>query len=117
MAVSTKIRKQVYQKFDGRCAYCGYEITQGQMQVDHIHPKALNGSDDMENLNPACHPCNNYKVTFSIEELRRQIGRQVERARRYSVNFRLAERYGLIELTGSPVVFYFERARTGRTLE
>lgn len=114
MGFSTEIRKQVHQKFDGRCAYCGHEITQQQMQVDHIYPKALNGSNGMENLNPACHMCNNYKLTFSVEELRRQIGRQVERGRRSSVNFRLAERYGLIELTGNPVVFYFERVSLGQ---
>jgi len=109
MGFSTKIRKQVHQKFDGRCAYCGHEITKQQMQVDHIHPKAFNGSDNLDNLNPACHPCNNYKITFSVEELRRQIGRQVERGRRHSVNFRLAERYGLIEVTNAPVIFHFER--------
>ncbi len=27
-------RKSVYEKFDGRCAYCGREITIKQMQVD-----------------------------------------------------------------------------------
>lgn len=80
------------------------------MQVDHIHPKRRGGSDDIGNLNPSCFACNNYKMTFLIEELRRAVGRQVERARRYSVNFRLAERYGLIKETGNPVVFYFERA-------
>ena len=79
------------------------------MQVDHIKASYCGGSDDMDNLNPACRPCNNYKLTYSIEELRHEISRQVDRARRYSVNFRLAERYGLIAITGNPVVFYFER--------
>lgn len=109
MGFSTKIRKQVHAKFDGRCAYCGYEITQKAMQVDHIKPRYLNGTDDMENLNPACFSCNNYKLTFSIDELRQQISKQVERGREYCVNFRLAERYGLIKTTGAPVVFHFER--------
>lgn len=109
MGFSTKIRRQVHAKYGGRCAYCGDEITQRQMQVDHIKPRYLRGTDDMDNLNPACRPCNNYKLTFSIEELRWQIAQQVERGRKTSVNFRLAERYGLIKVTGAPVVFYFER--------
>ena len=79
------------------------------MQVDHIKASYRGGSDDMDNLNPACRACNNFKVTHSIEELRHEISQQVERGRRYSVNFRLAERYGLIAITGNPVVFYFER--------
>ena len=110
MGFSTKIRKQVHEKFGGRCAYCGHEITQKQMQVDHIHPRSLNGADSMDNLYPACHACNNYKLTFSVEQLRHKIADQVRLARDYSVNFRLAERYGLIEVTNVPVVFHFERA-------
>ena len=109
MGFSTKIRKQVHAKYDGRCAYCGVNISQKGMQVDHIQAKYRNGSDGFENLNPACFACNNYKLTFDIEELRQQIGFQVVRARQKSVNFRLAERYGLIKETGASVVFYFER--------
>jgi predicted restriction endonuclease len=109
MGFPTKIRELVHQKYDGRCAYCGHEITQRQMQVDHIKAKVEGGSDDMDNLNPACRACNNYKLWFSINDLRNKIHDQVRLARQYSVNFRLAERYGLIETTGAAVVFYFER--------
>ena len=108
MGFSTKIRKQVHQKFDGRCAYCGHEITQKQMHVDHIVPKVAYGTDDLENLNPACIACNNYKLFFSLNEFRRKLIDQIRLARDHSVNFRLAERYGLIEITEKPVVFYFE---------
>ena len=117
MGFSTKIRKEVHQKFDGRCAYCGHEITQQQMQVDHIRPRALNGANSMDNLNPSCHACNNYKLTWSLDMLRNRISDQINLARRYSVNFRLAERYGLIEVTGKPVVFYFERVLDRREPE
>ena len=113
--IATKIRKIVYRKYFGRCAYCGHPITQKGMHVDHIHPRRRGGKDNIENLNPACQPCNNYKMTFSIEGLRREIGRQVERGRRYSVNFRLAERYGLIKVTNNPIVFYFETALRRRS--
>lgn len=109
MGFSTKIRAQVHAKYDGRCAYCGVEISQKGMQVDHFKPRYHGGTDDLENLYPACHGCNNYKLTFSIEELRQQIAMQPERAAQKSVNYRLALRYGLIQETGAPVVFYFER--------
>lgn len=109
MGFSTKIRAHVHAKFDGHCAYCGVEISCRQMQVDHINPKYLGGTDAIDNLNPACFACNNYKLTYSIEELRREIAQQVKRARKHSVNFRLCERFGLIEITNAPVVFYFER--------
>lgn len=112
MGFSTKIRRQVHLKYRGRCAYCGHRITQKAMQVDHIVPRNRGGSDDHANLNPACFACNNYKLTYSVDELRKQIATQVEKARRYSVNFRLAERYGLIRTTNLPVVFYFEKCGT-----
>ena len=28
------IREKVYQKYNGRCAYCGYKITLKEIQVD-----------------------------------------------------------------------------------
>jgi hypothetical protein len=60
-------------------------------------------------LMPSCFGCNNYKMTWSMEEFRRNIAEQIERSRRQNINFRLAERFGLIEITGKPIVFYFEK--------
>lgn len=79
------------------------------MEVDHIHPKSHGGNDEMENLMPACRSCNRYKLVFSLEEFRNEIALQVKRARESSLNFRLAERFGLIQETGKKVSFYFER--------
>jgi 5-methylcytosine-specific restriction endonuclease McrA len=41
-------------EFFGGCAYCGGEAT----EMDHFIPKALGGSDDWDNLVPACRTCN-----------------------------------------------------------
>lgn len=114
MGFSTAIRQHLLAKYHGRCAYCGHEITQKAMQVDHIQPSYLGGSDKLPNLNPSCHACNNYKLTYSLEELRHHLSMQVRRARETSVNFRLAERYGLVKETGAVVVFYFERLQALR---
>ncbi|EBA1981653.1 HNH endonuclease, partial [Salmonella enterica] len=40
---------------------------------------------------------------------RKQVSLQVERGRRSSVNFRTAERFGLISVVNKPVVFWFEQ--------
>ncbi len=51
--MTKQIREQVYQKYNGRCAYCGHEIAIKDMQVDHIIPKRLGGADSFENYNPS----------------------------------------------------------------
>ncbi len=58
---------------------------------------------------PACPSCNNYKTVLDLEEFRRGLERQVEQARKHSVNFRLAERFGLITAYETSIVFHFEK--------
>ena len=41
MAISKKLREQVYQKYNGRCAYCGCELAIKDMQVDHLIPNYI----------------------------------------------------------------------------
>lgn len=115
-------RQSVYQKYDGHCAYCGKEITLKQMQVDHIIPlyrKYPNheieqygkkrGTHNLDNLNPSCARCNRWKSDFTLEQFRNEISLQVERLRRDSSAFRMAEDFGLIKsMWGSKVVFHFE---------
>ena len=102
-------RQAVYDKFKGHCAYCGTAIMPKQMQVDHIYPKRNGGTDDIANLNPACRACNCWKTAMDIELFRSEISNQVERLRRYSSAFRMAERYSLVSETKQDVSFYFER--------
>lgn len=40
------------------CRYCGQKAPDVQLQVDHIHPRALGGNDEAENLITACFDCN-----------------------------------------------------------
>lgn len=126
MALNKKQRQAVWDKSGGRCAYCGEEITLKQMQVDHIIPKRNYsekhgcmivgcqrfeeyGLNDIRNLNPACRPCNNWKSAMTLDDFRSEIAAQVDRLRRYRNQFRLAERFGQVEATGKPVIFWFER--------
>lgn len=113
-ALPKKLREQVKQKFDGRCAYCGQ--LPDKLCIDHLHPVAIKHKlkdldiDDISNLMPACFSCNNYKSSFTLEQFRSSVVTSVLLARRYSVNFRVAERFGLIsETEKTSVEFYFEQ--------
>lgn len=102
-------RQAVYAKCGGRCAYCGTPIELKAMQVDHIHPKVAGGTDDLANLAPACRYCNNYKLFYPLEYFRKMIADQINLLRRNSMNFRTAERYGLVSAAPREIVFYFEQ--------
>jgi hypothetical protein len=131
-------RNLIYQKFDGRCAYCGCELPKN-WHVDEIepvqrgwrykpdpenklgyylqdefgrpiketymlHPERLN----INNQFPACPSCNINKHSGSVESFRALIQGFINSLNSYSVQYRLAKKYGLIEETEKKVTFYFE---------
>jgi 5-methylcytosine-specific restriction endonuclease McrA len=102
-------RKKIFDKFGGHCAYCGNEIDLCNMQVDHINPRQHPDRDNIENINPSCPICNNWKHCDNLETFRRSIQSQVRKCRDYSRNFRMAERYGLVQEIKLSIVFYFEK--------
>jgi len=119
--IDKKTRALVYKKYSGKCAYCGSSILENRFQVDHIKPKwhsyteedktrfnIVSGTDDIENLNPACIRCNKWKSTFSIEQFRREIQLQIERLNLRSPNYRLAKDFNLLKESEIKVKFYFE---------
>jgi 5-methylcytosine-specific restriction endonuclease McrA len=112
------MRPKVHAKYGGRCAYCGDLLHIKCMQIDHIEPirrglmqlpEEIERLSQIDNLNPACASCNHRKRTHPLEEFRAEIAAQVDRLRRDSNQFKLAERFGLVMATGKPVVFYFEK--------
>jgi hypothetical protein len=108
MSIPKKIRQIVYDKCGGHCAYCGKEIDCKDMQVDHVHPKHKGGSDDIDNLMPACRACNFRKGTLSVEHFRREIQDQCDSLCK-TFQGRMSLAYGLIERVSKPIVFHFER--------
>lgn len=103
-------RQQIYERFGGRCAYCGCEITIKDMQADHVVPLHLGGADDISNLYPACRACNHYKSTYTVEKFREIIQRAPAVLMKSSATYRSIARFGLIQHPGNPIVrFYFER--------
>lgn len=59
-------RELVLARDGARCAYCGADSV--RLQLDHIVPRSRGGSDDPENLTPACGPCNASKGARELGE-------------------------------------------------
>lgn len=104
-------RQLVLNKMEGHCAYCGCEIDLQTMQVDHITPLRKGGLDTLGNMWPACRSCNHYKHTLTVQQFRQEVEKAPNRLMRYDTTYRLAVRFGLLELKRKPVTFYFEKYR------
>jgi len=107
-------RLEIYNKYQGHCAYCGRKITFKQMQVDHYWPKYLahfqpgQKNHRPDNLMPSCQKCNIHKHRMKPEEWRLELARQVTMLRK-NAQFNRALIFGQIEITEKPIIFYFEQ--------
>lgn len=101
-------RQEIYNKCNGRCAYCGIEIEYKDMQVDHAKPLKIGGLDENENMLPACRSCNHYKATLDAEGFRKYLSEIHKRLMRDSIPYQVAERFGIVEHKTDKVKFYFE---------
>jgi len=125
--LSKMMRRLVYEKYNGHCAYCGKEIDMKAMQVDHIIPMMyaeygtkehreavqqmiVDGRmDSIDNLMPACRACNFYKSMNDLEHFRRRISDELDRSCRSTFQTRLAMQYGMIKYEPWDGKFWFER--------
>lgn len=59
-------REIVRQAFGYRCAYCGVHENEvgSELEMDHFHPRATGGTDDLDNLVYCCPACNRIKGDF-----------------------------------------------------
>jgi hypothetical protein len=65
-AISKKTRFDVFKRDGFMCQYCGAYPPSVLLHVDHIHPVAEGGGNDIDNLITACQPCNLGKGARSI---------------------------------------------------
>lgn len=116
MAIKKSERKKVYDKYGGRCSYCGNEIKSiSDMQVDHIVPKrgwytgmTDNQINHVDNYNPSCRRCNHYKRANSLELFREYLV-TIQNRLRNDYLFKVAEDYGVVKVEPFDGVFYFEK--------
>lgn len=105
------LRQQVYEKYNGHCAYCGKSIEYKDMQVDHFIPKngySEQGTDDFDNLMPSCRMCNHYKRANTLEGFRRAIQGIPGKLRRDNYIYKIGVAYGNVIENEKPIKFYFE---------
>lgn len=117
MTLSKAIREKVYNKFGGRCAYCGKPIEYKNMQVDHYLPQcrqrfyANRFQKDVHaeaNLMPACRRCNHYKRARTPKQFRELMATLHERIESIYI-MKVAIDFGIAEVKPFDGKFYFER--------
>jgi hypothetical protein len=60
--ISRRVRFEVLIRDGFRCRYCGHGAEDGAvLEVDHVYPRSLGGTDDPTNLVTACKDCNRGK--------------------------------------------------------
>ena len=65
-------RKEIFNRTNGRCFYCGCYLDFDDFHVDHYIPKALGGKGG-GNLVPSCVDCNLSKAELTVEEWRKKL--------------------------------------------
>jgi hypothetical protein len=130
MKLTKAQRAELREKFGGKCACCGCDLPE-RWHADHFIPckrdlesrkvrsgvfrltsvgSGIPSANVIENMMPACPPCNISKGSMSLEGWRLWISGHTNSLNQYHPIYRLAKAYGLIRETGAAVVFYFERA-------
>lgn len=128
-------RKIVFDKFGGKCAYCGCDLEKG-WHVDHVEPcrrlvttemieqpegvfprykftdKLVGYSNPdanhIDNYMPSCPSCNINKHSDTIEQFRKNIQGYLNSLNARMVQYKMVKKYGLVIETNIPVKFYFE---------
>lgn len=63
MAVSKRLRFEIFRRDGFKCRYCGLVAGETELTIDHVVPRTLGGSDDPSNLVTACKDCNAGKTS------------------------------------------------------
>lgn len=67
------LKNKLYVDQEGRCNLCHGEFEYGNMDMDHIFPKAKGGQDWVDNFQLLCPRCNKLKKTGTQEEARARL--------------------------------------------
>lgn len=61
MAVSKRLRFEIFRRDNHTCRYCGRSAPEVVLRPDHVVPVTLGGKDDPSNLVTSCEDCNSGK--------------------------------------------------------
>lgn len=124
-----KHRNYVYSKFNGRCAFCGHPLERGwhiwksaTAQLKIVDAQGAKVTPGAARDLPACVSCSSTRLHHSryktnkelldIEEFRQALYHEFEFMSTSSMAatyYKKAIRFGLIQETNKPIVFYFEQ--------
>lgn len=111
LRVPKKLRQKAYDKYDGRCAYCGEQLQYKDMEIDYIKPLQQGGKMEIENLLPSCRVCNRKRKGDQLEKFRKLL-QHIPKVLEKDSTYRLAKKYGIVQDDINPIVqFYFETGR------
>ena len=68
MAISKKLRFEVFKRDNFKCQYCGKSSPRVVLEIDHVIPINKGGQDNSENLITSCFDCNRGKGKDLLEE-------------------------------------------------
>lgn len=63
------LRFEVLQRDNFTCRYCGRKAPEVKLHIDHVHPVAEGGTNDIDNLVTACQECNSGKRAKVLKPL------------------------------------------------
>ncbi len=125
--ISTQIYIDALHKTQGFCGYCGTPLDDGSAFISLMFPRSQGGTDDIENLMPACKLCLKQKGHMTLEEFRtfvlgsiavfvnktfdeiEKVGRFLSKEDRGEIEGGLVEVNRLLKrMTQGNVEFYFE---------
>ena len=69
-SASQDTRKEVIKRDGLRCRYCGKELKECEIQIDHVIPFSKGGKTTIDNLVVSCQPCNRKKFNKNPEQAR-----------------------------------------------
>lgn len=65
--ITKTIRFQILNRDGNKCVVCGRDtVDEVKLHVDHIHPVAEGGTDNLDNLQTLCNDCNSGKSNFIL---------------------------------------------------
>ena len=74
------------------CLYCGYRLTAGNLEIEHMIPATRGGSNEMDNLQLTCRPCNLRKGMQTDQEFRARYSRLIPQKPRTPPRRRIHQR-------------------------
>ena len=110
-------RTIIFNKYGGRCAYCGCKL-QDKWHIDHLEPIRRNPDGTVmhperkhiDNCMPSCPSCNINKHSLTVEQFRQLIKGFLKHLNEANTQYKVAKRYGLVrEPIIQKVQFYFEK--------